>query len=171
MPIIFENNRGRVSAVTDRGAAGIIQLAHIPEIDGDSPNESLTYESHSTIITAIGMSTSCNQQFLHAVGGDVYIYVFGDRIGRLELKGISFSQRCSGREGPREVEEPHGFERLYEWYQRNRIARRRKPVRVILGRSLAIDGFLTSLVQTGEDPETRAVRFTLQLSLLGQENV
>jgi hypothetical protein len=159
MPIIFEQSAGRVTAVLDDSATGLIQLA---TVEGGGNTGRLSYLQHSTIITSVGVSTSGNYQFLHSVGGDVYVYVFGDRIGQVDIQGISFPEVCFGG-GAANF---HGFERLQRWYNDNRIARLRRPIRVILGRQTAIDGFLLGLTQRGEDATTRAVRFTLQLSVL-----
>jgi hypothetical protein len=157
MPVIFEGNAGRVFAVPDRVASGLIQLANI---SGDGGI--LSYTLHNTIITGIGVGTAGNQQFLHTLGNDVYVYVFGDRVGQLELRGISFADSCPSSNSS----EPHGFEKLLGWYNANRLAVRRDPVRAIIGRDTVIDGFVTGLTGDSEDAQNRSIRFRMQLTLL-----
>lgn len=157
MPVIYEGNAGRVFAVPDRVATGLIQIANVTGEGGQ-----LSYLQHNTIITSMGLSTSGNFQFMHTIGGDIYIYVFGDRMGALQINGLSFSDQCPADNGT----EFHGVERLIRWYNQNRVAYRRNTVRVIIGRSTVIDGFITSLQVTGEDAGTRSVRFSMGLTML-----
>lgn len=164
MPVIFEGNAGRVFSVGDSAALGLIQLASVS--GGVDNGDKLTYERYNTIITAIGTTTTSNQQFLHTVGGSVYVYVFGDRMGTLELQGISFSSRCENVVVSDSEPEQHGFEKLLAWYKENRLAKRRAPVQVLLGLSTTISGFLTELIQRSEDSQSRTVQFTMRLSTL-----
>jgi len=157
MPVIYEGNAGRVFAVPDRVATGLIQIANISGEGGQ-----ISYTTHNTIITGVGISTSGNYQFLHTIGNDIYVYVFGDRMGTLELKGLSFADQCPANNAT----EYHGFERLLRWYNQNRLAFRKDTVRVVLGRSTVVDGFVTSLSASGEDAQTRSIRFSMGLSLL-----
>jgi len=169
MPVLFEGNTGRVFAVPDRVAAGSLQLANVDSISGNAagpPNPStsgrVTYQYHNTIITGLGVSAAGNFQFLHTIGNDVYVYVFGDRMGQVMLSGLSFAQQCNNGQ----PQADHGFELLLRWYQANRIAARKAPVRVNIGRSTNFDGFVTGLTGDVQDSLHRTIQFQMSISLL-----
>lgn len=154
MAILFESNAGRVLAVPDRSAAGCIQVASV------IGNERISYIRHNTIITKMGLSAAGNYQFAHMIGNDIYVYVFGDRMGQIVLHGISFSNQCPYNQGT-----PHGFEYLLRWYAQNRIAARKFPVRVIIGANTPFEGFLVGINSEAGDPESRTISFQLTLAV------
>jgi hypothetical protein len=171
MPVIFAKNTGRVIAVEDKVAAGAFQLGNVTGEGGG-----ITYRRHNTIITRIGISAAGNYQFLHTIGNDVYVYVFGDRMGQVQLHGLSFmasEDECSGATGPHPTPHivgaggtKHGFELLFEWYTTNRIAARRDPVRVTIGRDTNFKGFVTAVIGDVQDALHRTIQFQMTISLL-----
>jgi hypothetical protein len=172
MPVVFARNTGRVFAVEDKVAAGAIQLGNVNGEGGP-----ISYQVHNTIITRLGISAAGNFQFLHTIGNDVYVYVFGDRMGQVQLHGLSFSDKCPPlpddpderrrpRENPLQNYPDHGFELLFGWYTANRIAARREPVRVTIGRSTNFNGFVTALTGDVQDALHRTIQFQLTISLL-----
>jgi hypothetical protein len=169
MPVVFSNNTGRVSQINDKVAAGCLSLA---VIEKNNPAESLSFQQHKTIITRVGVSSSGNFQFLHTIGNEVYIYVFGDRIGAITLTGLSFESSCSGSfnrgEDPLQPSDAreHGFESLYNWYKKNRVAVRQKPISVTIGRDTTFQGFVTGLNGDVQDVQNRTVTFQLTLATL-----
>jgi len=169
MPVVFSQNAGRVSAVTDEVAAGSISLGRV---EGD---EEISYVLQKTIITRIGLSAAGNFQFLHTVGNDVYVYVFGDRMGQIVLHGLSFAQACPqavrGAQNTQQAfigaqDSKHGFQLLYEWYKRNRIAARKLPITATIGLDSSFEGFLTALSGDVQDPLHRTIQFQLTLATL-----
>jgi hypothetical protein len=106
------------------------------------------------------VSAAGNYQFLHTIGNDVYIYVFGDRMGQVTFHGISFAQACGSGEGST------GFELLEKWYNENRIAARKKPVKVTIGAGLVFNGFVVGLTGDVQDSVHRTVQYSLTISLL-----
>lgn len=157
MPVVFARNTGRVVSVEDKVAAGAIQLGNVT---GDGGR--ISYQAHNTIITRLGISAAGNFQFLHTIGNDVYVYVFGDRMGQVQLHGLSFSDKCPDSGGG----EDHGFELLFRWYSANRIAARKAPVRVTIGRGTNFDGFVTALTGDVQDALHRTIQFQMTISLL-----
>ena len=162
MPVVFSSNTGRVTQINDNVAAGCLSLA---TVENDDPANRLSYLVHRTIITRLGVSSSGNFQFLHTIGNDVYIYVFGDRMGSITLSGLSFATGCTdvmlGSSN-----ESHGFERLYAWYRRNRLAVRQSPIAVTIGRDTTFQGFVTGLTGDIQDTANRTVTFQLTLATL-----
>lgn len=157
MPVVFARNTGRVFMLPDAVAEGAISMGHVV---GDMP---ITFTQHTTIITRIGVAAAGNFQFLHTIGNDVYIYVFGDRMGQVDLHGICFAQPCV--DGGVSIPE-HGFEKLFKWYESNRISVRREPVVVTIGVNKSFQGFVTALTGDAQDAQTRTINFNLTISLL-----
>ena len=171
MPVVFSANTGRVFAVEDKVAAGSFSLGNIS--NSGQEGEPITFQKHNTIITRIGLAAAGNYQFLHTIGNDVYVYVFGDRMGQVRLHGLSFQTACpppgssdtqallQGASG-----EKHGFELLFDWYTKYRIAAIKNPVRVTIGRETNFDGFVTALTGDVQDALHRTIQFQMTISLL-----
>lgn len=165
MPILFSNNAGRVTSLSDKAAAGAISLGNVLD-DGNLP---ISYANHRTIITRIGLSAAGNFQFLHTIGNDVFVYVFGDRMGMVNLHGLSFAQACPPPENQQpEVDnsDNHGFELLYKWYQTYRIAARKAPVTVAIGNNTRFQGFVTGLSGDVQDSMHRTIQFQMTIATL-----
>jgi hypothetical protein len=158
MPVLFSQNTGRVSAIPDAVAAGSLSLGNVQGTGGQ-----LAYNTQKTIITRIGLSAAGNFQFLHTVGNDVYVYVFGDRMGQIVLHGLSFAQACPGEKF---ATAKHGFELLYQWYVANRIAARKAPVTAIIGASTGFEGFVTALNGDVQDSLHRTIQFQMTIATL-----
>jgi hypothetical protein len=176
MPIIFTGNTGRVTALVDSVAAGSFSLA---TVKGDGA-ENITYQTHRSIITKVGMSSRGNYQFFHTIGDDVYVYVFGDRMGEIAIHGISFqSNTCLSAGTPASTskinpgnnnQSKHGFELLYQWYLKNRISANAEPILITLGSSTPFFGFVTSLTSDLADPLSRTVSYRLTVAVLPSKN-
>lgn len=158
MPVIFSQNTGRVSAIPDAVAAGSLSLGNVNGTGGV-----ISYAAHKTIITRIGLSAAGNFQFLHTIGNDVYVYVFGDRMGQIVIHGLSFAQACPGE---KQSATSHGFELLYQWYVANRIAARKAPVNATIGINTAFQGFVTALNGDVQDSLHRTIQFQLTIATL-----
>jgi len=172
MPVIFSQNTGRVVAVADKVAVGTFQLGNVLGEGGR-----ITFRRHNTIITRVGISAAGNYQFLHTIGNDVYVYVFGDRMGQVQLHRLSFMSSddvCSGQTGNTPTASipgagsgnKHGFELLFDWYTKNRIAARRDPVLMTIGRSTNFKGFVTAMTGDVQDALHRTIQFQMTISLL-----
>lgn len=160
MTIIFQGNAGRVSHTKDNVAEGCISLGAI-EVAGSNPFRG--GEDVLSIITRVGVSAAGNFQFLHTIGNDVYLYVFGDRMGDITLHGLSFAGGTCGKGGE---QQQHGFEALFSWYTKNRIAVQKEPAKVTIGRDTTFTGFIIGITADAADPKTRMIQFQLTLSLL-----
>lgn len=162
MPIVFAGNAGRVAVITDRVAAGAISLGNVyaDAVAGDfGPPQGLPQK---VIITGIGLNASGNFQFAHSIGNDVHVYVFGDRMGQVQLNGLCFAQTSCGEGGG----ETHGFENLYQWYATNRLAARKSTVTTILGTKTGFEGFLVDLMGNVADGMTRTIQFKMSIAVL-----
>lgn len=172
MPVIFQQNTGKVVAISDKVAEGSFSL-------GNVTSNKITYAEHKSIITRIGIAAAGNYQFLHTIGNDVYVYVFGDRMGQIQLHGISFQGDCTGGGGGFAGTTPtatfpaasgkHGFEMLYDWYKANRVAVRLSPVTVTIGIGTTFQGFVTALSGDIQDPLHRTIQFTMHIATLPEK--
>jgi hypothetical protein len=156
MPIIFGNRPGRVVMLQDPAAQCDVQML------GLDPN--ISFESERSIVTRVTVAQQVNVQFLHTLGAQVYVYVFGDRMGQMTLSGLSFLCGCPDVPGV-----DVGAERMLIWYRANRASRRRQPVRVSIGRQ-AQDGFVTGLSIDVVDPSLTLVQWGVNLTSLPENN-
>ena len=155
--IVFEGEPGRVVAFRDPAIPGNIKpLVRVePE---------LGFTQQRSIITRLTMSQQTSHQFMHTLGGDIYIYVFGDRIGQITISGLAFGSDCSDGEAANPDDE-YGIERTLQWYGQNKLAARNSPVVVQLGRT-PIRGFVTDMTADIVDPKTWISQYNLTLKVI-----
>jgi hypothetical protein len=131
------------------------------------PRPGITIGGQRSIITQVVVSQATNHQFLHTLGNDIFVYVFGDRIGEMTITGLSFSRLCTpfgcnpGFLGGAQ----HGMELMLEYYRRNKMSSRQSPIVVQLGR-IPIKGFITGMTQQMNDPATWIVQYGLRVAIL-----
>ena len=121
------------------------------------------------IVTHVGISAGGNYQFLHTLKEYIYVYVFGERIGDVAISGLLFSEACTASAGvssalaPVNAAEPSGIEQLCDFYNRNRIAVRGQPMRIIIGTSgfASFQAFLVGHKSEISDPQQQLGQFTL----------
>jgi len=156
MPTFFEGAVGRTVGCLDESTNGTTTLIETtPEV---------SWDSQQSIITRVTLSHQGNFQFLHTMGNDVYIYVFGDRIGQITISGLSMAGTCSSGM----FSAKHGFEQMLDWYKENRLAARKYPVQVSIGQS-AMEVFVTGINGDLVDPATRIMQYQLQTVLLPEK--
>jgi hypothetical protein len=156
MPL-FSHVPGRVVALPQKHVVG--SVFGVTAIGGGTGTP-ISFESHKTIITKIGVGMAGNYQFLHTLGNDVYVYVFGDRMGQIVLHCLSFAAAC-----PEADNSAHGFNALVNWYRDNRIAASDKLIKVNIGNEV-FQGFLVGSNPELSDPETKLVQTQLIIALL-----
>lgn len=161
MPIVFGGKVGSVVMLEDPAAQCATQMLNVRKLDGGG--QDITFESERSIITRVTVAQQVNAQFLHTLGAQVYVYVFGDRIGQMTLSGLSFLCGC-GAGGP-----DVGAERMLLWYKANRLSKRRQAVRVSIGKQ-AIDGFVVNLNLDVVEPSMSLVQWGVTLTTLPEDN-
>lgn len=123
------------------------------------------FSGFKSIITRVNVSAQGNFQFLHTLGGNIYVYVFGDRMGQLGISGLAFDSTC---------EDPYntlGIERVLDYYAQNRIANRSTPVKVTIGVKTTLAGYLAAINGDVVDPKSRIYQFNMQFLLAPTSNV
>lgn len=151
---IFSKRAGLLAAFTDPTIPATTTL-RVEEWDG--------FGSFKSIITKVTVSAQGNFQFLHTLGGNIYIYVFGDRIGQATISGLAFDSTCDDENGT------IGIERVIQYYQENRVASRAAPIKITIGTSTTVQGYLVGFNAEIGDPGSRVYNFSMQLMLVPQE--
>jgi hypothetical protein len=154
----FSGPVGRVVRLDDRAAPGGLRLLEMKSAP-------ITYDLQRSIITRLSVDVSVSAQFMHMLGGEIYIHVFGDRIGTLQLSGLSFAHAC---ETPGDNQP--GIEKMLLWYRQNKLTKRFSPLRVVVGET-PFDAFLTNFIAGAQDPATGLTEWTTQLTTLPDEAV
>jgi hypothetical protein len=157
VPVFFPTKPGVVAQLLDPAVQCAARLTGVePEID---------FTIQRSIITRLTLGHQVNVQFLHTLGSQVYIYVFGDRIGQVGLSGLSFRCNCFGEE----IGSPfHGAELIYNWYRDNRASRRQEPVLVNVGTEV-LEGFVTGFSEDVVDPSLEMVQWNVTMMTLPED--
>lgn len=116
-----------------------------------------------SVITRVTVSAKGNFQFLHSLGGQVFIYVFGDRIGQLSVTGVAFDSACGSPSGLL------GIENVLNYYSANRVSARRTPIKLVIGASTALEAHLLDVTGDLVDPRTRVWQFSLHMALIPRD--
>ncbi len=145
--LFSSRNRGVVVVRKVNGSPGVITFL------SDFP------QTESVIITAIGYSQAVNAQFLPSLADLVYLYVFGDKMGRVEVSGICFDHTCSDSTAMQ------GVNRTLSYYRDNRAAVKNQAVKVKLGNN-EINGFIIDLSVTTREASYKTMDFRLNIAAL-----
>jgi hypothetical protein len=98
------------------------------------------FEPAAALISSIDYEQNTNQQFQTSLDAAVYIYVFGDQMGKVVVEGIAFMSTCEGSE--------NGLKEILDFYGSNRASRKADPIQVVLGDDSVV-GFLTGIAVRG----------------------
>lgn len=123
------------------------------------------FKGFKSIITRVNVSAQGNFQFLHTLGGNIYVYVFGDRVGSLGISGLAFDSVCEDAAGT------IGIERVLDYYAQNRIANRKTPVKITIGVKTTLAGYLVAVAGDAVDPKSKIYQFNLQFMLAPQSRI
>lgn len=158
MAVIFAGlggieNRGRV-AVLDRPGAASLDIITLPNWGG--------FNGFKSILTNIEINERGNFQFLHTLGNEIFLYVFGDRIGTFNINGLSFFDNCLNIQD-------HGITLVLGYYRRNRVANRAAPLLVTLPPSTVLRCYVTSFRGRVVDASRRMFEFSIGMALVPEE--
>lgn len=149
MPVLFQGEPGRVLAMKDPGVQGV--LPPLVSLAG------VNFQDRKSIVTRLTLAQETSHQFLHTLGGDIYIYVFGDRVGQMTIGGMCFALDCD-RPGDRK----HGVERMLEFYRDNKASKKKDPVTVMIGQT-PVTGFVTAFNADVFDHKLNIMQYSLGL--------
>lgn len=149
MPVLFEQNAYRVAVIKDPAlVADFRPMLSMPEA-----SSRISFDSTRAIVTSIGVNPTIHAQVRSALGGDMFIYVFGEAPSSLVLGGFCFAGNCLGRAGA------SGLELMLAWFNKNNAFRRKSAMRVMLGKTPLIC-FLTGMTLNVADAETGLAQYS-----------
>lgn len=153
MPILFQSENGRVVQLNEPAmqSRAIFKLSDTP----------ISFQAQASIVTRLTISKRVNMQFLHAIGSQIYVYSFGDRIGQASLSGLAFTDVCSARD-------LLGAEQMLMWYKQHKASVRRDPVKIMIGKQ-TLETFITDFTEDVVDPTTNLVQWGATLALLPED--
>ena len=121
------------------------------------------FEPFLALIEAPSVDQSVNVQFQPSLGGPVYVYVFGDKMGNITITGTVFAGLCGDLSNS-------GLKEVIDYYNSNRASQRSEVVTVTYGAE-PFEGFLTQLSLQPRDPLYMLSNFSLVINTLPKEGV
>jgi len=154
-------NRGR-AVVLYRGEAAAGSLL---QVNQGKNGEWGGFNQMKAIFTRVGVSEMGSYQFLHTLGRDIYLYVFGDRIGELTLTGIAFYDNCIA------ANQKIGISHVIDWYRQNRVAKRASPVEVTIDPGTTFEAYLLAMRGQTINTAQRMYQFSLTMALIPPDDL
>jgi hypothetical protein len=153
---MFSKQRGLLAVFPDPALPAATTL-RISDWDGPA--------KFKCIITRINVATQGNYQFLHTLGGNVYVYVFGDKIGQIGISGLAFDSMCTN------ATDTLGVENIINYYNENRIVARKTPIKITIGVKTTLLAYLVAMSVDMVDPAAKLYQFSMQLALVPQNSI
>lgn len=143
-----------MTGFADIGVAGVLKGVGAPaaiRIGGG--------QMRDVIISSVGLTKEVNAQFMHTLSGDVHVYVFGDRVGSVEVQGFSFLATCNSNDAG-------NLSRVIQFYDTNKISKLKTKITISVPGGGGGSGLLTSLSTTFSDPARGIIGFILRFNSL-----
>lgn len=148
---------GSAIALPDGSRSATVALINV-----DAITKLATWQSHKAIITSWSFDENVNVQFTHTMGNDIYMNVFGNRMGMFTVNGIAFNS--IGRGGSCDGG-PHGIVKIVEWYRSNRASEPgAQRVKVTISGADTIDGYLIAANYRANDPVNWTVEYSMSIA-------
>ena len=154
--VVFSKSEGQVSSFVDPTLPARVTL----RIGGWGG-----FLGFKSIVSRVTIASRGNFQFLHTLGGQVFIYVFGDRIGQLGISGLSFDSVCGDPAGTL------GIERVLNYYSNHRVAARSTPVKVSIGTATTLSAYLIGVTGDVVDPKSRIWQYNIEMALIPDDDI
>ena len=133
MADIFLSKPGQVSVISDPYAVpAVVRIK----------SQSVDFNPQAVILTSLGYSQRTKQRFSPSLSDAIYVYIFGDAMGQIEVSGLAFSSRCG-----QYTTTMTGMEEVMRFYEQARISKSQEMIYVAIG-SILISGFLTQMTMT-----------------------
>jgi len=158
---------GVVARLPDGVRTATVALIKVTPADAGPKDTSQmlgSFQNHKAIITSWSFDENVNVQFTHTMGNDIYLNVFGNRMGTFTVNGIAFhSTAKAGGQVCDKTE--HGITKIIKWYRDNRISNpAANRIKMTIGGVDTIDGFLIGASYRANDPVNWAVEYTMQIA-------
>lgn len=160
MALIF--NRAHVGATVQLPSGS--QPAAFSLIGVEGGGTELTFKGHQAIITSWNYEENVNVQFTHTMGSDIYLNIFGNRMGVFSISGLSFA---AVGEGDTCKADNHGIEKIIQWYRDNRVSNPlANKVNITIGKNLTVSGYIIGSSYRAQDTEGWVVQYTIQVAVI-----
>jgi len=156
MPTVITSQPGSVNVILDEA----VQV-FVPAVSMSSEN-ALGFKNERAIITSIGIQEGANFQFMQTLGSDIYIYVFGDKIGQVVLSGLAFATGC-----PANGSAEHGVGKIRRWYTERKLSSNTEPITFFIGNNKTpLVGFVTGWSASVADAATNLISWKVTLAVI-----
>ncbi len=150
MAAIFTNEPGVAYVVPD---PSVLPITFVFSGWGGGPYR-------NAITSGISISSRGNYQFLHTLRNFIYVYVFGEQMGRITITGRTFMANCH-------FFNDSGISNTIEYYANYSISRTGTPVGIQIGYA-AFYGFLVGAEVGIVDAESRLGKFAFTFESIPQ---
>lgn len=161
MPKIFTASQGTVMVVDTAQEGGNASTPFQLQV-----NDSVFgVDQISGIVTAFSLTGDSNVQFTNTLRNVIYITAFGDKIGNMTLSGLLFLNNPAVC-GPGTAGSAGGIKAFLSKFYELYVIKRREPVKIALGGSVIVSGFVLGFQVQMMDPQFSIGQFTLQMAAL-----
>jgi hypothetical protein len=162
MPQVFTATPvGSVVALPDGSKTATVALIAI-----DGKSKLATWQAHKAIITSWNFDENVNVQFTHTMGNDIYMNVFGNRMGMFTVNGIAFNS-TGDHGGGGCTTSPHGVVEIVKWYRDNRASEGdAQRIKVTISGADTIDGYLIAANYRANDPVNWTVEYSMSIATI-----
>jgi hypothetical protein len=147
------------------GAVALVRGSRIAHFSLLETDPKIT--STKAIITGFAWQDGVNVQFTHTMGDDIYMNIFGNRMGTLTINGVAFASVARagivGCDSPPTVR-AHGIISVIDWYRENRVSTKQSSIKVTVGGEASVAGYLISATYRIDDPEKWMMNYQLQIA-------
>lgn len=109
----------------------------------------------SLVVTGFGAELSVNAQFMRSLGSVIYVYPFGDNVGKARLNITAFMNSCGGAGGNAGT--------LLQYYGSKKISKSSTPISVSMA-GASFTGYLVAVSISG-DQATGIIQGTLDFAV------
>jgi len=167
MAELFRSNAGAVTRLIlgESAVPGSVELISAISLSNAS---TIGASQELFIFTGIDYSQVTNHQFQSSLGNDIYLYVFGDKIGSVVITGYAFTSDCDGN--------ANGITQLLSFYDTNKLSRigsngELPLIKIRIGSADFLYCFLADCRVIMSDPSTRLAQFALTLRAIPRESI
>lgn len=161
MPIFYTSSQLGQLGVENRGRVQSLLRPGVAQMSVVSVEDWGGFVDFKSIITNLTIAEQGNYQFLHSLGNEIFVYVFGDRIGTFGVSGISFYDNCGN-----DLSQRIGISHVINYYRRQRLSNRATALQITIQPDTVLNCFLTSMRGSVLDASRRMFQFHLGLALI-----
>ncbi len=157
---IYSHQTGLVKVIPNEGLPALVGLYGILQTGAEE-------QSAYGFLTNIQGENNVGHQFMHTLRNFVYVYVFGERMGILNVGGKAITRNCSAN-----GQDSYGLDIVSDFYSDNRLSNAihtpaEHPIVIVnVGSNVSITGFLTKLQMQITDPDSPFADFTMTINTM-----